>query len=796
MTNDSSSHADRPSQSPSAGGSRPNPHLGETQAHGDTSSRITPGDKLASASSAQAWIGRRLDRYEVRALLGTGGMGVVYLAHDMLIERDVAIKMLPEELSNNETALARFLAEAKAAGKLAHPNTVAIYEVDNHDHGYYLVMEYVGGGTIADELERAGALSVLRATQIAADACRGLAAAHAVGLVHRDIKPANLLRAADDSVKVADFGLAKQMIGATLHLTQEGAVAGTPYFMSPEQCESKPVDRRSDIYSLGATYYSLLTGAHPYQDAGSIVQVMFAHCSGEVLDPRKLNRAVPEACGQIVKHATAKRPEDRYQSAEEMLADLNVVIATMSGASVIQLPSQSGARAASAQRPLTLPSRRAWLAGAALGIVGAVVAIGGFALLRGTGSNVADTASSLGPAPALPPAPTGPPIKVGVLHSLTGSMEESESPVVDATLLAIEELNAAGGVLGRPVEALVRDGRSDPKVFAEEARKLIADEKVSTVFGCWTSAGRKTVVPIFERHGNLLVYPVQYEGLEHSPNVIYLGATPNQQILPAVDWAFAFGHKRKFFLVGSDYVFPRAANAIIRDELKELGGEVVGEEYLPLGSYEVQDVVDKIAAARPDAILNTINGDTNVPFFRRLRAAGVTPDRTSTISFSIGEQEVRHLNPEEMAGDYAAWNYFQTLDTAENKRLVEKFRAKFGPQRVLTDPMEAAYIGVKLWADAVRQAESDDPAKIRAAFADQKILAPEGEVTIDAATGHAFKTPRIGQINRDGQFEVIWSDVKPVPPLPFPPSRSRQAWEAFLLELYAGWGDRWEAPGK
>jgi urea transport system substrate-binding protein len=723
-------------------------------------------------------------------------MGVVYLAHDLTIERDVAIKMLPAQLSADETALARFLSEAKAAGKLAHPNAVGIFEVDQEGDLYYLVMEYVGGGTIAQELE-AGALSVLRATQVVADACRGLSAAHAVGLVHRDIKPANLLRAASGTVKVADFGLAKQTIGAALHLTQEGSVAGTPYFMSPEQCEARPVDARSDIYSLGATYYTLLTGVNPYEDAGTMVRVMYAHCAGPTLDPRKTNPAIPEACSRIIARAMAKQPEDRYQTADEMLADLNAVIATLSGTTHIELPSQSGVPSVkrAADRPTSHPmTRRVWLTGAGLAIVAAAAALGGIMLLRDNpaGGTTDDRASGGVPVAA----PSGPPLRVGVLHSLTGSMQESESPVVDATLLAIEEINRAGGVLGRPLEAIVRDGRSDPKVFAEEAKRLILEDKVSTVFGCWTSASRKTVVPIFERHDNLLVYPVQYEGLEQSPNVIYLGATPNQQIIPTLDWAFAFQRKRKFFLVGSDYVFPRTANAIIRDELDQLGAQVVGEEYLPLGSYEVQAVVDKIVAAQPDVILNTINGDTNVPFFRRLRAGGVRPERTITISFSIGEQEIRSLDPAEMAGDYAAWNYFQTLDTPENRKFVETFRARYGPQRVLTDPMEAAYIGVKLWAAAVREAASDDVARIRRAFANQQILAPEGKVTIDSATGHASKTPRIGQIDAAGQFKVVWSDVEPEPPMPFPRSRTREAWEDFLRQLYAGWGNQWEAPSR
>ena len=801
MTNDGSSQVDHPSPGLSGDGAQSRPNFGETLAHGEASSSDPSGGKTPTAASAAEWIGRRLNRYELRSLLGTGGMGVVYLAHDTLIERDVAIKMLPAELSADETALARFLAEAKAAGKLSHPNVVGIYEVNQQGEAYYLVMEYVGGGTIAEELQRSGALSVLSATQIVADACRGLAAAHAVGLVHRDIKPENLLRAADGSVKVADFGLAKQTLGATMHLTREGSVAGTPYFMSPEQCESRPVDARSDIYSLGATYYSLLTGDQPYQDAGSIVQIMYAHCSGETLDPQKSNAALPDACSQIVKRAAAKLPEDRYQSAAEMLADLNAVIATLSGAANFALPSQSGltaiGRAEKQQAVPTQTTRRRWLAAGVLGAIGIAAAIGGWAILRDTGPRAGNSQdkSSAGVPTALP-VPSGPPIKVGVLHSLSGSMRESESPVVDATLLAIDEINRSGGVLGRPVEAIVRDGRSDPKIFAEEARKLIVEENVCTVFGCWTSASRKTVVPIFERFNSLLVYPVQYEGLEQSPNVVYLGATPNQQIVPALNWAYGFSRKQNFFLVGSDYVFPRTANAIIRDELDELGGQVVGEEYLPLGSFDVQAVVDKIVAARPDVILNTINGDTNLPFFKRLRAAGVTPERTSTISFSIGEQEIRNLDLAAMAGDYAAWNYFQSLDTPENKKFVELFRAKYGPQRALTDPMEAAYVGVKLWAGAVRQAGIDDAVKIRAAFGDQKIAAPEGEITIDRATRHAFKTPRIGRINAQGQFDVVWSDVKPERPLPFPRSRSRQAWEEFQKNLFADWGDQWEAPSK
>jgi urea transport system substrate-binding protein len=278
--------------------------------------------------------------------------------------------------------------------------------------------------------------------------------------------------------------------------------------------------------------------------------------------------------------------------------------------------------------------------------------------------------------------------------------------------------------------------------------------------------------------------------------VIYLGAAPNQQILPAVKWAFAFGDKRRFYLVGSDYVFPRTAGAIIKDALRELGGELVGEAYVPLGGEEFKPIVAGIVAAKPDLILNTINGDSNVAFFRELRHAGLTPDKVPTISFSIGEEELRHLNPAHMAGDYAAWNYFQSIDSRENREFVHRFRAKYGPQRVVTDPMEAAYIGVKLWAEAVAESGSERPAEIRRAMRNRSMAAPEGEVRIDPSTQHLFKTPRIGRILASGQFEIAWTSARPEAPLPYPRTRTPEQWKAFLHELKAGWGGNWAAPGE
>ncbi len=387
----------------------------------------------------------------------------------------------------------------------------------------------------------------------------------------------------------------------------------------------------------------------------------------------------------------------------------------------------------------------------------------------------------------------GEPIKVGVLHSLSGTMAASGSVVVDATIFAIDEVNEAGGLLGRPVKAVVADGRSEWPRFAQEAERLITKENVCTIFGCWSSAARKMVKPVVEKHDHLLIYPVQYEGMETSPCIVYLGAAPNQQIIPALKWATETVHKKRFFLVGSDYVFPRAANAIIKDYLRTQPVEIVGEHYLPLGAQEVQPLLEALVRAKPDMILNTINGDSNIAFFRGLRAAGIRSANLPTLSFSVGEQELRSLDVHEVEGDYAASTYFESIDTPDNTAFLQRFHESY-PQRSVSDPMEAAYVGVKLWAQAVKETQSLDPRKIRRALLNEHMNAPDGEARIDPETQHCFKTPRIGRIRSDGQFEIVWSALEPLPPRPYPSTRSAEAWTAFLSDLYAGWGCRWAAP--
>lgn len=389
---------------------------------------------------------------------------------------------------------------------------------------------------------------------------------------------------------------------------------------------------------------------------------------------------------------------------------------------------------------------------------------------------------------------SGQPIRVGVLYSFTGTTGSNEEPVAEATLLAIQEMNDDGGLLGRQIEPLVVDGKSDPEVFAAEAERLINEEGVAAIFGCWTSTCRKAVRVVVEEYDNLLFYPLQYEGLEESPNIVYTGAAPNQQIIPAVKWSFD-NLGRRFFLLGSDYVFPRAANEIVKDQIAALGGQVVGEEYVLLGRRSFGQVVRRILQARPDVILNTVNGDSNIGFFTALREAGVTPRSIPTMSFSISEIDLSNPNLPLMAGDYAAWNYFETIKSPENTAFVESFRTEYGSDRAISDPMEAAYIAVHLWAQAVADAESSDPTTVRETIGDQSMIAPEGLVYIDATTQHTWKTVRIGVVNGEGAFDIVWSSDVPIRPVTFPTYRFRSDWERFVETLYLDWGQRWANPG-
>ena len=388
------------------------------------------------------------------------------------------------------------------------------------------------------------------------------------------------------------------------------------------------------------------------------------------------------------------------------------------------------------------------------------------------------------------------PIRIGILHSLSGDLAATESSIVDATLLAIEDINENGGVLGRPIEPMLADGASDEDAFAREATRLICNEKTAAVFGCWTSACRKAVKPVFERYDHLLFYPIYSEGLETSPNIVYMGGTPNQQIIPAVQWAYAFMGKRRFFLAGTDSVYPRTAHAIIKEQVRKLGGQIVGEAYVPPGRSNLAGLVQRVVAADPDIVVNSLNGGSSPAFIRSLRKKGLTSERVPMLVFNIGECLFRSVGAGDLAGDYTVGSYFPNLDRRESHEFLRRLRAKFGPQRLATDPMESAYNSVHVWAKAVEAAGDDSPSAVRAAVRGLKLEAPGGAIRIDPENLHVESMVRLARIGQDGRFEIVWSTDKPMRAEPYPATRSRAEWDKFLTDLRQRWGGRWEAPAE
>jgi len=357
-------------------------------------------------------------------------------------------------------------------------------------------------------------------------------------------------------------------------------------------------------------------------------------------------------------------------------------------------------------------------------------------------------------------------VKVGVLQSLSGTMAISEVPLEDAELLAIDEINAKGGVLGKQIVPVEEDGASDPSTFAQKATKLIEQDKVVTVFGGWTSASRKAMLPVFQKFHSLLWYPVQFEGNECSPNIMYSGAQPNQQALPALTWAEAKGYK-KYFLLGSDYVYPRTANLILKKHIAHDGMTLSGEEYVPLGGTDFSSIIAEIQQTKPDIIINTLNGDSNVSFFKQMAAAGMTPDKLPVMSFSIAEPEAKAMGPSLLAGSYTSWNYYQSLPGADNAAFVSAYKTKFGADSVVDDPMVHGYVDVYEWAAAVKKAGSFNPTKVRdAAVTLGDLPSPLGPVSF-ANNQSMVQTGYIGELQPDGQFKIIWTSTGPIKPAPY-----------------------------
>jgi urea transport system substrate-binding protein len=376
------------------------------------------------------------------------------------------------------------------------------------------------------------------------------------------------------------------------------------------------------------------------------------------------------------------------------------------------------------------------------------------------------------------------PIKVGILHSLSGTMAISETALKNTALMAFEEINAKGGVMGRKLEPVVVDPASNWPLFAEKARQLISQDKCAVTFGCWTSVSRKSVLPVFEELNSLLFYPVQYEGEELSKNVFYTGAAPNQQAIPAVEYLMGKGggNAKRWFLLGTDYVYPRTTNKILRAFLKSKGvaEKDIEEVYTPFGHSDYQTIVanvKKFAAGGRTAVVSTINGDSNVPFYKELGNQGLKAKDVPVVAFSVGEEELRGIDTKPLVGHLAAWNYFMSVKSPENDRFIKMYRDWAAKNKVANastvvtnDPMEATYVGINMWKQAAEKAKSVEVDKVRAAMYGQTFKAPCGfTLTMDKSNHHLHRPVMIGEVKGDGQFNVVYKTKEPIRANPWSP---------------------------
>ncbi len=473
----------------------------------DTSSEVVrTHDGTGNRPKPEEWIGRSLGKYRITGQLGAGGMGLVYEAADSMLDRDVAIKILPDDLARNERTRNRFLAEARAAARLNHPHVVQIHEVGEVDDTYFIVMELVRGGNVAERVERDGPLGLEESTRICIEACEGMQAAHEAGLVHRDVKPANLMLTSTGQVKIGDFGLAKGATAVSVELTREGTALGTPAFMSPEQCEARRVDRRSDVYSLGGTYHKLLTGRDPFAGAGDALKTMYAHCRSPVPDPREVDPAIPVACTRVIARAMAKRPEDRFPTAIAMRAELQEILFaesnTVIGANAVPAGESAVARghAVGRHRASRLPP----ILGA-VGVVAVVLVVAAVGWLPGVGNSNESPASD--DAPPLDQGITADTITLGTSTAYSGASRDLGVNMVHGLRAAFEEANATGGVHGRDVRLLVLDDGYEPARALANVEELVERRKVFAIVGDVGTATAELTAPYCVERRRLFFAP-------------------------------------------------------------------------------------------------------------------------------------------------------------------------------------------------------------------------------------------------------------------------------------------------
>lgn len=749
----------------------------------------------------------RLGSYKIIKLLGAGGMGLVFEAEDTLLRRQVALKVMKPEIAIKADHRQRFLQEARSGAAIPHDNIATVFQVGIENNVPYLAMQFLQGESLGERLIREGKIPVEEAFRIMREVALGIAAAHESDLIHRDIKPDNIWLESDGlgrpwkRVKLLDFGLATSVSNTEEGSNESGMIMGTPHYMAPEQARGLPLDNRCDLFSIGCVLYQMISGELAFKGDNAL-KVMNALALHEPKPLNLIDPSVPFKVTELVQKLMAKKPSERISSANDLIKIIDEIDKVdhvsqnlnNSASFALPTPNLPGQGYQASLTPWYLNWRTGLIALAAIINIGLLVFnFGNF----GTHSN------------GITGLAFGEPIKVGVLHSTTGYMRTTGKNVKDLTMMAIAELNESGGLLeysdkGIPISrrriiAYESDGQSNPEIFAVQSEKLITQEKVKAIFGCWNSTDRKECLNVFNRNNNILFYPTSYEGLEQNPNVVYLGAAPNQQL------EFTFNHmikklgKKKLFHVGVNSVYSKVAAEILSHQLKEINEEdkttqavLSGEKLMNQGVFKFDEVVKAIADAKPDLIINTLSGDANRDFFRALRTQGIKGSTIPTLSFHISAEILQELDVESCTGDFVGWNYLPSIETEQNKFFLEKVKTKLGNDTIVNDSMEAGYYGVYLWAQAVREAKSFDSDKVLQAIRGRTFTAPGGPVEIDKDTLHTYIVPRFGKIIGPGKFEIIQgNEGKPLRPIPYPRYRSPENWDKYLSNLHASWDNNW-----
>ncbi len=753
----------------------------------------------------------RLGSYKIIKLLGAGGMGLVFEAEDTLLRRQVALKVMKPEIAIKADHRQRFLQEARSGAAIPHDNIATVFQVGIENNVPYLAMQFLQGESLGSKLHRDGKIPVDESLRIIREVALGIAAAHETNLIHRDIKPDNIWLESDGQgrpwkrVKILDFGLATAISGTEEDSNESGMIMGTPHYMAPEQARGLPLDSRCDLFSMGCVLYQMISGELAFKgdNALKIMNALALH------EPKPLNlidKTVPTKVAELVHNLMIKKASERIASANDLIkiiddidkVDTQSVNLNGSGLFALPTPNLPGQGYQATLTPWYLN----WKTG--LFALAVIINLG---LLAFNFSSFDTNSNGMGG------LKFGDPLKVGVLHSTTGYMRTTGKNVKDLTMMAIAEINESGGVLeysdkGVPISrrriiAFESDGQSNPATFATQAEKLITQEKVKAIFGCWNSTDRKECLSVFNQHNNILFYPTSYEGLEQNPNVVYLGAAPNQQL------EFTFNHMinnpdkkkqfKKLFHVGVNSVYSKVASEILSQQLKEIKEEdkdikavLAGEKLLNQGNFKFDEVIKAIVTAKPDLIINTLTGDANRDFFRALRAQGIKGSTIPTLSFHISAEILQELDIESCTGDFVGWNYLPSIESEQNKAFLEKVKAKLGNDTIVNDSMEAGYYGVYLWAQAVREAKSFEPDKVLQAIKGRTYAAPGGAVEIDKDTLHTYMVPRFGKIIGPGKFEIIQgNEGKPLRPIPYPRYRSQESWAKYLDSLHTTWGNNW-----